>query len=163
MTAINTYSGGEYKVPKLRKSMFWFSTALCVLTLTPIELGIIFSDEITDIWPKIGGVIGIVFVGLVWIGMSFVFLINNDKCANCRISIKDDYRFCDKCNLKKEIEFRNTSENLHCLICDTKIESFDAFRDHYLKNHENQAIAEGICQPSFSKIRTTDTIYIKKQ
>jgi len=133
----------------------------CVLIMSGLISMSIFDDS-KDVWHKVGITISFIFVGLIWVGMSYVFLINKDKCKKCGISIKDDYYYCNKCDFEKETEFRN-SKNLHCLVCDRKIESFDAFRGHYVKEHENQVIAEGIFQPPFSKIRTTDTIYIKKE
>lgn len=132
----------------------------CVLILTGLIYISLFDDS-KDVWHKIGVIIGLIFLGLIWFGISYAFLINKDKCKKCRISIKDDYYYCNKCDFEKETEFRN-SKNLHCLVCDIKIDSFDAFRGHYVKEHENQPVAEGICQPPFSKIRTTDTVYIKK-
>ena len=163
--ALSTGSAGEYKLPKLRTATFWLSTALCILTLMGLGYAIIFSNVTTDIWPKIAGVGMTIFVGFIWIGISYTFLINNDKCANCRISIKDDYTYCNRCDLQKEIEMRNTTETLHCIVggCDEEIESVDAYKDHYLKKHVNENLAEGYSRPRFEEIRLTDAIYIKKK
>ena len=158
--AFSTQQSGEYKLPKLRKAVA--STALCVLSMVGLGNVLLFLDETTDIWTKIGGIIAIVIVGLIWVGLSYAFLINNGKCAKCRI-LKNDYRYCSSCDLEKETELRNTTNPLHCLIpdCDVKIESVDAYQEHYLQNHESEPIAEGIFRPRFSEIRVTDALYIK--
>ena len=155
-------STDEYKLPKLRKATFWFSTVICVLTVGGFGYIMVVFSNSEDIWQKIGYAALTIFLGFIWIGLSYTFIINNIKCTNCGISIKDDYKYCVECNLQKEKELRNTTETLCCLVCDANVESFDAFKDHYIKEHEDQPVAEGIFQPSFSKIRTTETLYIKK-
>ena len=129
MTFSSVYTK-EYKLSKLRITVLEFSTVLCILTMTGLGFVLMSGGEAENIWQKVGIAIMTVFVALIWIGMSYTFLINNDKCTNCRISIKDDYKYCDECNLQKEIELRNTTETLCCLVCDAEIESFDAFKDH---------------------------------
>jgi len=162
--ALSPQFPGEYKLPKLRKAIFWLSTALCVLTVGGFGYIMVVISNSTDIWQKVGFAGFTIIAGLIWVGISYAFLINNDKCANCGISIRDDYRYCSRCDLQKETELRNTTEPLHCIVpdCDEKIESVNAYKDHYLEKHEDESIAEGISRPSFSKIRITDALYIKK-
>ena len=95
-----------YKMPKLRWFTFWGSTALCLLILVPLVLYKITENGFSDIWASIGFTLAMTFVGFIWIGMSYVFLINKTKCNICKISVKD-YDYCDRCNLQKEIELRN--------------------------------------------------------
>ena len=135
---------------------------MCILTVGGFGYAMVVFSNTEDIWQKIGFAVLTVFLGSIWIGLSYIFIINNTKCANCKILIKDDYKYCDECNLQKEKELRDTKDTLCCLVCDAEAESFDAFKDHYMKEHENQPVAEGIFQSPFSKIRTTETIYVKK-
>ena len=159
-------SSKGFKVKKLRIGFFAFSVVLCVLILSPFTYSVLtHTDTILntmDVWSKIGYVGVLVFIGFVWIGLSFVFIINKGKCATCGISIKDDYSYCSMCDNLKQAEFRSTKEHLYCAVCDKEISSFDAFKGHYIQEHEDQQVAECIFQPPFSKIRATETVYIKK-
>lgn len=167
--AISAESGGEYKITKSRKVILAFSMALCVLTLSGFGYLMLSQPDTiihtVDIWHKVGMMVMILFMGFVWIGISLAFLIDNDKCENCKISIKHDHVYCRQCDMQKEIELRNTPETLHCIVggCGEEIESVDAYKDHYLKKHVNETMAEGYSRPSFSKIRITDALRIKKK
>lgn len=90
----------EYKIPKLRIITFGALMFFCVLILTGLIYISLFDDS-KDVWHKIGVIIGLIFLGLIWFGISYAFLINKDKCKKCRISIKDDYYYCNKCDFEK--------------------------------------------------------------
>ena len=155
---------GEYKITKSRKIAFGLSMALCILTMTSFGYALVFGDESKGIWEKIGLGGVTIFIGFIWFGITYAYTIaDKGNCSNCGIAIKDNHIYCVKCDLQKENELRHTSDSLYCIVCDEEIESVDKFKDHYLKNHELEFIAESICRPSFSKIRITDALFIKKK
>jgi len=137
----------------------------CVLTMSGLGF-MTFPDDTKDIWSKIG-ITGVwIFLGFIWFGISYVYTIaDKDKCPNCGLAIKDDHRFCDSCDLAIEKKLRNTKEPLHCIVagCDEIIDSVDSYEKHYMENHEHESIAEGICRPSYSKLRYSDVLYIKEE
>ena len=62
------------------------------------------------------------------------------------------------------MEMQNTTKTLHCMVdgCDDWIGSVDAYKDHYIKRHENQMCSDKHFNPIFSDIRITDVLDIKR-